>query len=447
VSPNLNLKEKEALYSYLNKRGKELNGETMTVIEFFKFLMDTKANTRLDEHGSLSLSNEVMKALLTDKKRLFPIPIVIINDKLIVNHENVQIPFGSVISVINGISVFDILGGLLKEKSTFALRNLEQSFDVLYLIKHGAPEIYNVTYTLPNTSLTKTIKLNPIDIKTRESTYSKIVYPVEREQLKNNINTTYLKNLDTYYIQLNSFNWNEGVKNVYAAFNKQFSRIFKNIKKQNIKNLIIDLRYNRGGNMVIPSLFYSYISKGSFNEYMSIKVPDFKLPYKDNVYAIGNKIINRENIEKFIKKFKKPFSKRNGYYENVFINNMKRKVNKNSFNGTVYLLIGGRTFSAAAYYTAIFKNYKRGKIIGEQIGGSHHNITAGKQIVYELPNTKIKVTIPIALLRFSQNLETNVPEQKINPDFQKTAESKYQSFLKKEDWDLQAVIEMIINKK
>jgi hypothetical protein len=447
VSPNLNLKEKEALYSYLNKRSEKLNGKTMTTIEFFKFLMDTKAKTKLDEHGSLSLSNEVMKELLIDKKVLFPIPIIILNNKLIVNHERVQIPFGSVISEINGMSVSTILDDLVKEKSTFALRNLEQSFDVLYLIKHGVPETYNITYTLPNSSITKTTKLSPIKIKTRENVYSNIVYPLDYEQIKNVINTTYFKNSDSYYIQLNSFNWNKDVKNVYDTFNKQFWNIFKKIKRQDPKNLIIDLRYNSGGNMVIPALFYSYIAQEDFNEYMSMLVPDFKLPNMDNVFAIGNKTVNKESAESFINAFKKPFVKNNDFYEHVFINNIKRLENKKSFKGTVYLLVGGRTFSAATYYTAIFKNYKRGQIVGEQIGGSHHNITAGKQIVYVLPNTKIRLSIPISILKFSQNLATNVPEQKIIPDIQKTEELKYQSFLKKEDWDLQAVFDIITKKK
>ena len=447
ISPNLNFKEKEALYSYLNKRSEELNGKTMTVIEFFKFLMDTKAKTKLDEHGSLSLSNEIMKKLLTDKKVLFPIPIIIINNKLIVNHENVQIPFGSVISKINGVSVSTILNGLVKEKNTFSLRNLEQSFDVLYLIKYGAPETYNITYTQPNINITKTIKLSPIEIKTRENVYSNIIYPLGHQQIKNVTNTTYFKNSDSYYIQLNSFNWNTNTENTYDTFNKQFWNIFKKIKRQKPKNLIIDLRYNRGGNMIIPALFYSYIAQGDFNEYISMLVPDFKLPNMDNIFSIGNKVVNKENVENFINTFKKPFIKNNNFYEHIFINNIKRIENKKGFKGTIYLLVGGRTFSAAAYYTAIFKNHKRGLIIGEQVGGSHHNITAGKQIIYVLPNTKIRLSIPISILKFSQNLETNVPEQKITPDIQKTEEEKYQSFLKKEDWDLQAVFDLITKKK
>ena len=46
-------------------------------------------------------------------------------------------------------------------------------------------------------------------------------------------------------------------------------------------------------------------------------------------------------------------------------------------------------------------------------------------------------------MKFSQALETNIPEQKINPTIQITEAAKYQYFLKKEDWDLQTVLKII----
>ncbi len=443
VSPNLNLKEKKALYSYLNNRSQKLNGKTMSTIDFFRFLMDTKANTKLDEHGAISLSNKVMKTLLTDKKVLFPLPIIISDNKLIINHENVQIPFGSSILKINGVSTSNIIESLLREKSTFALRNLEQSFDIFYLLKYGIPKTYDISYTLPNSDIIKTITLFPVDIKTRENIYSKIIYPLNPQQYKNITNTSYFKDIDTYYIQLNSFYWRKNTTDIYNTFNKHFSLIFKKIKKQKAKNLIIDLRYNKGGNMMIPALFYSYISRDNFNEYMSLTVPDFKLPYKNHIVRIVHQTNKNNEVDHFINDFKKHFKKNRNYYENVFINNIKRQKNKRSFKGNVYLLVGGRTFSAAAYYTALFKNYKRGIIIGEQVGGSHHNITAGKQIEYVLPNTKIIVSVPMGLLKFSQEIEKNIPELKITPDVQPSTEYQYQSLIKKEDWDLETVLNII----
>ena len=447
VSPNINSEEKKALYDYLNKRSEALNGKKMTALDFFKFLMDTQAETKLDDHGEIILSGALLKTLLTDQKTLFPIPILIMNKKLVVNYEEAEIPFGSIISAINKVPVSVILENVLKEENTYALKELEQNFDGFYLIKYGALKTFTVTYTLPNSSTTKTIKLNAVGVKARKSIYINRVYPLNRKQPKNIVNTTYFKNSDLYYIQLNSFFWNEPVKNVYRAFNKQFSNIFKKIRKRKAKHLIIDLRNNRGGDILIPALFYSYIAKEAFNENISVQIPDFEFPHKDLIVKIENTPVDQESIQKFINQIKKPFVKNKDAYEYAYVNNVKRVKNKKSYKGKVYLLVGGRTFSAAAYYTALFKNSKRGLIVGEQVGGSHHEITGGKIIEYTLPNTKIGIKIPIALMKFSQALETNVPEQKINPTIQITEAAKYQYFLKKEDWDLQTVLEIINQKK
>jgi len=169
------------------------------------------------------------------------------------------------------------------------------------------------------------------------------------------------------------------------------------------------------------------------------------VPNKENIFAIENKNVDKEDVEKFINNLQKRFTKTNDYYESVYINNIKRIKNKKSFNGTVYLLARGRTFSAATYFAALFKNHKRGKIVGEQIGGSHHNITGGKIIEYMLPNTKINVSMPIAVLKFSQEIQTNVSEKIINPDVLVSEKIKYKHFLQKEDWGLQEVF-LLINK-
>lgn len=445
LSPNLDASEKEALYTYLNSRRNALTGQTMDAIAFFKFLIETKANTKMDEHGSLTLSNQVMKDLLSDKNTLFPIPVIIMNDNLLVNYGEGQIPYGSVISKINGIPISALIDDLLKEETTFALRNLESKFDVLYLIKYGAPKSFEVAYTLPNSNDVQHIVLDPINVTSRENIYRQFLYPFNHEQLKNLINTYYFQEYDTYYLQLNNFSWDKAVKNQYEAFDNAFSELFKNIKKQNPKHLIIDLRYNPGGDMFIPGLFYSYIAQDDFTQRVALRVPDFELPYKEYIVKIAGKNTNPEGIETFLTDFQKPFTKQDGYFEAVFIDNKTQKPNKKAFTGAVYLLVGGRTFSAATYYTALFKQHNRGYIVGEPIGGSHHDITAGVQMIYELPNTKIELSIPIGILKFSQDLEVTVPEKKIVPDLQETESAKYDYFLKKEDWDLQTVFKNIQN--
>jgi len=454
LSPNLNDPDKQIITTFFNERSEDLKGNSMTAIDFFKFLMNTKSksniSTKSDEHSSLSLSNEVLKQLLSEKSVLFPVPIVIINHQVIVNSEQTPIPFGSIIHEINQEPVSAILNKLTGNRnsnSTFTLHNIEKSFDLLYLIQYSVPKTFQISYKEPNDSITKTIQLDPIDIQTRESLHKENVYPLNKETLNKTINTSYFKEMNSYYIQLNSFKWRDNdVKNEYETFDEMFSNIFKDIKKQNPKNLIVDLRYNMGGNMYIPGLFYSYLAKEDFNEDMILKVPDFELPFKEHIVAIENRPVTKEKIETFLVEFKKPFVKNNDHYEVAIVKNKIHKPSSKSYKGTVYLLIGGRTFSAATYFTALFKNNKRGILVGEQIGGSHNNITAGQQVKYALPNSKIEVSMPLGVFEFSKDIQTNVPEHKIAPDFEVSNELKYQYFLEKKDWDLREVMNIINDK-
>ena len=442
LSPALTIDEKKNLIDYFESHKHELDGKSLSSIEFFRFLIELKANTKTDEHGALTLSADVMKEILTHNSILFPIPIVIMDDKLIVNHESLPLPYGSIIHEINDRKVGDILDDMLKSKDAFSLRSLEPSFDVLFLIKFGRPDKFKVLYTAPNSTEALTVWVDPIDIKSREALYKDAVYPFDKESLSNLLNIKYFEDKDTYYIQLNSFNSKADDDKFYKSFEDEFDDIFKEIKKKEPKNLIIDLRYNYGGRMIIPSLFYSYIATKPFTEFMEIKVPDFNLPYKEYIHSIEGKTVDEAEIDAILDNFKKPFNEGPEGFEHIVFNDVSIKPNKRAYEGKVYLLVGGRTFSAASHYVALFASENRGTIIGEQIGGSHKTITAGMQIQYELPNSKLIIGMPIGVFGFSESV-TNIPGKKIEPDIRIPEETKYHYFLKKEDWGLIEALKLI----
>ncbi|MGB5243406.1 MAG: S41 family peptidase [Lutimonas sp.] len=443
IAPSLTAEEKQELYNQFDKEAKELIGRSMSVIEFFNFLISNHTQTKLDGHGSLSIPNDIMVSLLGNEKVLFPIPILIINDQFVVNTEMAEIPFGSVIKEVNGVPVSTMINQFIYENSTFQLRTLERSFDLLYFIKYGAPESFRIKFQYPNTTELQEINLSPLDVQLRTKVYDKTIYPLNREKLRNTVNHAFDKSTETYVIQLNSFNWiEEKLENDYGVFQDKFDQLFKDIKKQKAKNLIIDLRFNMGGNSFIPGLFYSYIALGDFKEEIYVRVSDFEFPHKEYITKIDGDDVNQRQIGEIIEYSKKVFTKNDEYFEFTPVNATIHP-NKKSFMGDVYLLVGGRTFSASAYFTALFKQEKRGVMIGEKVGGSHQNVTAGKLIQYTLPNSKIEVVLPIGIIKYVKELEINIPEKNIIPDILVGENLKYQYLLKKEDWDLREAIKFI----
>ena len=449
LSPDFSDMEKKDFYNYFDNRIGELKGKSMTVLEFVDFLSRSKAKTKLDGHGQITVPEEIMMNLLGSGNALFPVPILIEDNQLIVNSVNAEIPFGSIITEINGEPITAIINNLVSNKDTATLRNLENSFDIFYLIKYGVPETFKISFSAPLSETVESIVLIPIDVNKRKEIYSKNIFPLNRDQLQKTINTTYFKEQDCFYLQLNSFNWKDGKTNdLYKTFKEEFETVFKAIDKQKPQNLSIDLRYNGGGDLMIPGLLYSFIAKSTFTEDIAMKVPDFIFPHKNYITKIENQPLKDTTvINGFFDWYRKNFKLKDNFYQYNLIDNVKVSQQKRSFEGHVYLLIGGRTTSASSYFTALFKNDKRGVIVGEQIGSTHHQITAGKIIQYTLPNTKIEVSMPIGIINFSKELEVNIPEDKIMPDVEVGGELKYNYILKKEDPEIQEVFRLIEKNK
>jgi len=65
---------------------------------------------------------------------------------------------------------------------------------------------------------------------------------------------------------------------------------------------------------------------------------------------------------------------------------------KKKFKGKVYVLIGGKTFSAGSSFSLFSKNQGI-TLVGEETGGGYYTQTGGYPIIYTLPNSEIKILI------------------------------------------------------
>ena len=59
------------------------------------------------------------------------------------------------------------------------------------------------------------------------------------------------------------------------------------------------------------------------------------------------------------------------------------------FKGNVFVLIGGRTFSAGSAFALNAKNDANITLIGEEAGGGYYFHTGQYPVLYELPNSRI----------------------------------------------------------
>ncbi len=187
----------------------------------------------------------------------------------------------------------------------------------------------------------------------------------------------------TAIINLNTFSTGSGLH--LRRFIKQS---FKKIREQNLKNLIIDLRSNGGGNIGMHVLFTKYIRNTAFKvadtAYASSK---FLSPFTGN---ITEGMLNNFGLF-FLTKKRKDGNYHFGYCERHWYQAKK----KNHFNGNVYVLINGPTFSASTLFCNAVKGQSNVTLVGEEAGGGWHGNNGIMIPDIVLPQTKLRVRLPV----------------------------------------------------
>lgn len=163
---------------------------------------------------------------------------------------------------------------------------------------------------------------------------------------------------------------------------------FKEIKKQQCKNLVIDLRSNGGGEINMSTLMARYIRRTSF------KVADSAYATTKCLSPYTGKIkqgwLSNLGLFFFTKK-RKDGNYHFGYYERKSFAPKK----KNHFDGDVYVLINGPTFSASTLFSHTLKGQDNVLIVGEEAGGGWYGNNGIMIPDIVLPKTKLRVRLPI----------------------------------------------------
>jgi len=159
-------------------------------------------------------------------------------------------------------------------------------------------------------------------------------------------------------------------------------KTFKYLKSKKIKHLIIDLRGNGGGNMFTGYKFLSYLLDEKIIGLNFGRMPSFMLFQPKLKLNWANRLTN---LSFMLNPLQYP-SKHGWMHLFPFL----RK--KNAFNGEIYVLTDGGTFSMASAVAAKLKNKRNAKIIGTETGGGAYGSAGMSEGKIILPNSKIPVS-------------------------------------------------------
>jgi hypothetical protein len=215
-----------------------------------------------------------------------------------------------------------------------------------------------------------------------------------------------------------------------------FRRSFRTLKQKEIKNLVIDVRSNGGGKVWASTLLTKYISRSPFK-------------VADSAFAVAKGLGKYSRYIKWgwlnsVEMFFISGKQKDGLYH---IRMMEKKVydpkKRNHFDGKVYVLTNGPTFSASALFCNAVKGQDGVVLLGEETGGGWHGNSGIMIPDIKLPHTRNTVRLP--LYRIVQYKHVPKTGSGIPPDIY--VGTNYDALLKGIDYKMQVVKEIINNGK
>lgn len=245
----------------------------------------------------------------------------------------------------------------------------------------------------------------------------------------------------TVLLDVNSF--------ALGSYKKGYEYIFDSIQKLGTKNFILDIRENGGGypsdinhlfaylttsnqpQMVVDPLLKvnsKWSSSARFFQKPNLVLHTILLPYV--IYKSGDFFFRTKKID-------------GEYYFNDGRKKDFLKKEKNRYEGNLYVLTSGKSYSAASLIASALCAEGKAILVGEETGGDYNGTVAGFTTDYTLPHSKIKIAVPMMVYQPQQKRELKgrgvFPHHEIKYHFA--------DFLNQKDPQLEWILEDIKNKK
>lgn len=222
------------------------------------------------------------------------------------------------------------------------------------------------------------------------------------------------------------------VKSFSREYSEEFyKKTFSKIKSAKASYLIIDVRNNYGGSLYEINNLYSYLTDKPFTLIKPSQVTSRDVPLRTNYFRKSTPLeFAFKSIAYPSYFFAQAFSTytKDGKVFYKMKADKPTKPNKEAFNGKVFVLINGGSFSASSIITAKLKNDKRATLVGEETGGANDGTVAGFYSYQKLPNSEIRFPIGLLLVQpdisFSDSKKGVVPDVMVHESMQDIIDRK-----------------------
>lgn len=333
---------------------------------------------------------------LTGQDEYLPVTLKNWNGHLLQNSKDVAIPLAAEILSINGLSAGEMIRRLSGYYSSDGyaqtykeVAGFEKGMSDKFYIEFGTHPAYTIRYkwdnkiqevTLPGISLQRFRELHD----SRHSAAKAV--PQERYDLKK-------VNDSMYHLSIRGFDFAGGKDDpAYKKFADFLDNMLLTLERENIENLIIDLRGNAGGAGALYEKVFTYLTRHPFRDSQYAYTLMNEMPLKDRLVItplfLSNGATDGYGLDIYLKDLY-PVGVQGKFYwadqKNPLI-----LPNEKSFKGQLYLFVDEYVASAGSHLASLIKSYTNAIVIGKETDGGYYEHNGHLPVVYELPNTKIQ---------------------------------------------------------
>jgi len=353
----------------------------MDQLDYFRALKPLIAKIHC-VHTNVSLPEDYME-FLNRGQNMLPLDVYFIGEKAYVirNYSgNETVPIGAELLSINGHPVAAIKARLFEMISadgfnqTWKYQAINNRFAQTYRSNYEAIDSFKIILA---TDQGKKEFILPA-VRNNEIPVPAAMDLVKKPRLSFNIKDS------TAILTIHSFGETD-IKAGGQQFRKFISQVFKDLKKQHLQKLVIDLRNNTGGSDPNAVLLCRYLINRPFRYWDRIEVTEpFALGLKGSAKLIYGKPVKTDSVYLWRRsKFTREFD----FYET-------QHPEADVYSGKLVVLINGACLSSCADVAAVLQYNKRALLVGEETGGGYQGNNSGL-----IPEAKvafgIKVSIPL----------------------------------------------------
>lgn len=413
VFKNILEQEHPSLYWYTPKdtidqyfeRGSAMLKDSLTEIHFRNVLSSVISKINCG-HTSVRASKKYERMRDSIRLRPFPLGLKVWPDTAVVtynlNRKDSAIMRGAIITAIDGRPMHQIVDSLFNylPADGYNLTHKYQSlsnrgmFSSLYTSVFGYKPSYNISF-IDTAGLQKDAVVSlfrPVKDNTAQAKQLPRPRPTRREIKKFELGAARSFRIDTAlraaFMDLNTFTKD-------AKLRRFFKKSFKKLRKNQISHLVIDLRGNGGGSVTYSNLLSRYIATKPFK-------------IADSLFAIARTSkYGKYEQHRFLHSlflFTMTRRRKDGHFHFPFYEKKRfHPKTNNHYNGHVYILTGGNTFSASTLFIKTVLQQDNITIVGEETGGGAYGNSAWLIPEVTLPNTGVRFRLPVFRLVIDKN--------------------------------------------